>query len=127
VIGLTHQTIKADAPVGQDILQFSSYKVGSGAWTYNVTPAAAFTPTPGARCPFTTGWRDVVRVVGVSPYVEKSVDRSSVKPGEAAVYTLGYAANGGAAAPATVDGYVLRDVLPSAARTLRPRRLRSRW
>jgi uncharacterized repeat protein (TIGR01451 family) len=113
ILLLTYHTINDDVPVGQDIWQFSSYKVGANPWTYNVSEAAATTPTPGARFPYTTGWRDLVRVVGVQPYVEKSVDRSSVRVGDPAVYTIGYAANGGAAAPETVDGFVVTDTLPA--------------
>ncbi|WP_052665041.1 DUF7507 domain-containing protein [Nitriliruptor alkaliphilus] len=110
IVMRTYPTIKADAPVGQDIWQFSSYRLGTNAWNYNTTQV--ITPTPGARYPHTNAWRDVVRVAGVEPYLEKSVDRAVVQVGEPFVYTIGYAANGDAAAPETVDGFTIVDMLP---------------
>jgi uncharacterized repeat protein (TIGR01451 family) len=101
--------INNDTAPGTDVWQTSSLKIGSGAWQIG---SAQITATPGAQYPATTASRDVMRVVSVAPYVEKSVDRASVKPGEPAVYTIGYAANGGASAPATVDNFVLTDTLP---------------
>lgn len=112
ILLLTFATINDDVPVGQDIWQFSSFKVGANPWTYNEGPAEEITPTPSARFPYTTRFRDLVRVVGVQPYVEKDVDRSTVRVGDPAVFTLRYAANGGAAAPPTVDDFVLTDTLP---------------
>lgn len=109
IVMLTYATIKPTAPVGQDIWQFSSYKIGASWWYIYANP---ITSTPGVRYPYTTGFRDVVRVAGVAPYVEKSVDRAAVQVGEAAVYTIGYAANGGSAAPATVDNFGITDTLP---------------
>lgn len=122
ILLLTHFTINDNVPVGQDIWQFSSFKVGTDQWMYgesrgpagNLVPATGITDTPNARYPYTTAWRDLVRVVGVQPYVEKSVDRSSVRVGDPAVYTLSYAANGGASAPETVDDFVITDTLPAA-------------
>lgn len=112
VIMLTYQTIKANAPVGQDIWQFSSYKIGAAGWGYTNAANWAVTSTPGARYPYTTAFRDLVRVTGVQPYLEKRVDRAAVAIGDPAFYTIGYAANGGSAAPPTVDNFVITDTLP---------------
>jgi fimbrial isopeptide formation D2 family protein/uncharacterized repeat protein (TIGR01451 family)/LPXTG-motif cell wall-anchored protein len=112
ILMLTDQTINLGVAAGQDIWQFSSYRVGTNPWTYNVSENAAITPTPNARFPYTTAWRDIVRVVTVQPFVKKAVDQTSVRVGEPANYTLTYSANGGAAAPKTVDDYVLTDTLP---------------
>ena len=101
--------IKADAPVGADVWALNSYRVGNAAWAVDST---AITPTPGALYSSTTPSRDILRIINVSPHVEKSVDRSQVLVGENAVFSINYSANGGTAAPETVDGFGLRDVLP---------------
>jgi uncharacterized repeat protein (TIGR01451 family) len=114
LIGSDYTTVKPDAPIGQDIWQFSSYKVGSGVWNNDSTDPInrTATPTPGTRYAYTSMYRDVLRVVGLTPALQKSVDRASVKVGAPATYTLNYSANGGAAAPPTTDGLVITDTLP---------------
>jgi uncharacterized repeat protein (TIGR01451 family) len=108
-----YSQINEDAPVGSDVWTVNSYRIGEDAeWKKE---AEALTATPGSLYDTTTASRDILRVVSVSPYIQKSVDRSSVKPGETVVYTLQYSANGGTAAPETVDDYVIRDTLPAGA------------
>lgn len=112
ITAIVFQTIKPNVPAGTDIWSFFSgiEDVPLNNW-WNA--AGAITPTPGSRYPFTTGFRDVVRIVTATPSIAKSADRSVVSPGDPAVYTLTYSANGAGAIPATVDGYQLVDTLPA--------------
>jgi uncharacterized repeat protein (TIGR01451 family)/LPXTG-motif cell wall-anchored protein len=103
-------TIREDAPNGTDIWTLGSFRVGTGSWTEATGPV---TRTPDARYPFTTAGRDLLRVVRLTPFVQKTVDRSAVKPGDIATFTVAYSANGGEAAPETIDDYVLTDTLPA--------------
>ncbi|MEN2738500.1 hypothetical protein ABCS02_11980 [Microbacterium sp. X-17] len=106
------QTIKPTTPAGTDVWSFFSgiEDVPLNNW-WNA--AGPITNTPGSRYPYTTGFRDVLRIVSATPAIAKSVDRSVVTPGAPAVYTLTYSANGAGAIPATVDGYQLVDTLPA--------------
>ncbi|WP_430869121.1 DUF7507 domain-containing protein [Demequina aurantiaca] len=106
------QMIQDDAPVGMDVWQFSSYFIGGTGWLPTDASTASTTPTPDARYPHTNGYRDVLRVVGLTPNIEKSVDNTVLALGTAATFTLTYSANG-AAAPATVDGYEIVDTMPA--------------
>jgi len=112
VTAVVTQIIKPDVPAGTDVWSFFSgvVDIPSNNW-WNGT--GCITPTAGSRYPCTTGFRDVLRIVTATPSVTKSVDRSVVSPGQPAVYTLGYSANGAGAIPATVDGYQLVDTLPA--------------
>lgn len=111
------QKIKSSAAVGQDIWSWGSYKL-NGTWaTPNrsldpATKPANGTLTPGARYPFATAGRDVLRIIGSSPVVEKEVAQREAGPGTQVDYTLRYGltADAGAGAPATV---VLVDSLPA--------------
>lgn len=98
------------APAGTDIWKFDSFKVGAQPWAHD--SANLISPAPGLRYSGVNAFRDVVRIVSVAPFLQKSSDRSSVRPGEAAAFTLTYAANGGPGRPLTVDGYVITDTLP---------------
>jgi uncharacterized repeat protein (TIGR01451 family)/fimbrial isopeptide formation D2 family protein len=103
--------VQANAPIGQDIWEFGSY-LRNGTW---VTPADAppgITPTPGERYPYTNGRRDVLWVVLANPTIRKASAQNTVTPGVPAGFTLQYAATGTGTVPATVDDYVIRDVLP---------------
>ncbi len=105
-----------DAPVGQDIWEFGEV-AHNGVWQTanrstdpddrNNGPA-----TPDDRYPFIGTGRDVLYVIGVSPAVSKSVDHTTLTPGDPATFTLNYSANGTGAIPPTVDAYQLVDVLP---------------
>lgn len=109
----TFIAVKDGVPAGQDVWEFGSAKMGGTAvWNYSTARHAVSVDTPGARFPYTSPWRDIVRVVALDPYVEKSVDRASVKPGVPATFTVGYAANGGSAAPPTADDFTITDTLP---------------
>ncbi|WP_089878480.1 MULTISPECIES: DUF7927 domain-containing protein [unclassified Leifsonia] len=112
VTAVVYQKINANVPAGTDIWSFFSgvVDVPLNNW-WNGT--GCITPTAGSRYPCTTGFRDVLRVVTATPAVAKSADRSVVSPGDPAVYTLTYSANGAGAIPATVDGYQLVDTLPA--------------
>ncbi|WP_261166461.1 DUF11 domain-containing protein [Microbacterium sp. Marseille-Q6965] len=110
--------IKPTAPVGTDVWEWGAAYV-NGAWQY---PARSMNPaeptrwgplTPGKRYPYAESGRDVLYVIGVTPAVTKSVDRSSVKPGVPATYTLTYSANGTGAIDPTVDDFGLVDTLPA--------------
>ncbi|WP_309128921.1 hypothetical protein [Microbacterium sp.] len=100
--------INDDVRVGQDIWMFGSVMSG-GSWTRENVQLGA---TPDARYPRTNGRRDILRITTATPAIQKSVDRSIVKPGEPANFTLTYSANGAGAIPETMDDYVITDTLP---------------
>lgn len=101
--------IHSDVTTGQDIWEWNLYKEGA-TWSHKT---AAVTNTPGARYASTTQSRDILRIVGLTPSVAKSVDQSTLRVGDAATYTLTYTASGGSGSVATVDGFQLVDTLPA--------------
>ncbi|WIB76986.1 DUF11 domain-containing protein [Curtobacterium sp. MCPF17_002] len=104
-------TIKTDTPIGQDVWMFGSVNV-NGVWT-GPSADGVITPTPGTRYVNTNGRRDILRTIFATPSIQKTADRSVVKPGEPANFTLTYAANGAGAIPDTVNGYQIVDTLPA--------------
>lgn len=107
--------IEDDVPVGQDVWMFGSVlNPATGVWEGPGEPwnSADIKQTPGARYPFTNGRRDILRIISATPSIQKSSDRSIVKPGEPATFTLTYSANGAGAIPDTVDDYTIVDTLP---------------
>ena len=101
VVLRVNQTIQADAPVGQDIWSWGA-GIRDGAWVYygrSVDGGERLAPVPGGRYPYTTHGRDVLHVVFAVPAVRKAADRSVVKPGEPANFTLTYSANGAGPSP----------------------------
>ncbi len=105
--------LKDDAPIGQNVWQFGNW-ARDGVWTASMANGGGtrFDDTTGARYPYTTEYRDILRVISATPFVQKVADRDSVKPGEPANFTLRYSANGAGAIPPSVDGYRLVDTLP---------------
>ncbi|MFF2354183.1 hypothetical protein ACFVVL_30985 [Kitasatospora sp. NPDC058115] len=101
--------IKDGVPAGTDVWTWGQYRQG-GTWFANPW---ALINTPDARYPSTTGSRDILRIVAVTPSIAKSSDRTVVKPGEPATFTLTYSANGGNSVPPAVDGYRIVDTLPA--------------
>ncbi|THJ07458.1 DUF11 domain-containing protein, partial [Nocardioides sp.] len=110
-----HVRIRDDVPVGQDVWMFGSVLSGNGVWS---GPESTYvvTPTENARYPHTNGRRDILRIVTARPYLQKSSATATVTPGVPAEFTLTYSATGSGIIPATVDGYVIRDVLPLGMR-----------
>ncbi|GAA1993105.1 hypothetical protein GCM10009718_33460 [Isoptericola halotolerans] len=111
------QTVNDDVAVGQDIWMFGEV-ARNGTWVNvnrGTTPddAGGSLLTPDARYPFTANGRDIVRIVGITPAVSKTVDRAVVQPGEPASFTLTYSANGTGPVEETVDGFELVDTLPA--------------
>ncbi len=115
------QRLLPSAQVGQDVWTWGSYinpSSATNAWVNaarsrsasDAGPSAAL--TPDARYPFAQSGRDIVRIVGVTPDVAKSVLPTTVDPGGQATYTLSYSANGTGAVAPTVDDYQLVDTLP---------------
>ncbi|TDO67496.1 putative repeat protein (TIGR01451 family)/fimbrial isopeptide formation D2 family protein [Kribbella sp. VKM Ac-2571] len=114
------QTIKANAPIGQDVWTWGSslrWNPGAGRSEWidhgrDTAPGAAaeITPVPGGRYPYTTGARDVLHVVGPVPSVTKTATPQVVEPGTPFTYTLRYRAD--YSRPA-VNGFVLTDTLPA--------------
>ncbi|KRD40615.1 hypothetical protein ASE27_19540 [Oerskovia sp. Root918] len=122
VVLQTLQQVKPDAPVGANVWTWGAYisaTSATNAWVYpnrsaNVADAPVNgVPTPGARYAYAAGGRDILRVIGVTPNVEKSVTPTTIDPGGQATYTLNYSANGTGAVAPTVDGYQLVDTLPA--------------
>lgn len=113
----TLQRVRDSVPVGQDVWEWAAYRNAStGAWVHpnraGSTPPANATATPDARYAYSSAGRDVLRVVGVVPVVEKSVSPTRVDPGATATFTLEYSAEGSGAIAPSVDDYELVDVLP---------------
>lgn len=104
-------TIDDDVPVGQDVWMFGS-ALREGTWT-RTEAKSEITPTPGARYPNTNGRRDIVRIIGAEPFIQKSSAQATVTPGVPSEFTLTYSANGAGAIPDTVDGYEIVDTLPA--------------
>ncbi len=105
-------------------MELGSYINPSSATNAWANPARSTSPadagpsatlTPDARYPYAVGGRDIVRIVGVTPDVAKSVLPTTVDPGGQATYTLSYSANGTGAVAPTVDDYQLVDTLPLGA------------
>ncbi|WP_277515198.1 DUF7507 domain-containing protein [Cellulosimicrobium cellulans] len=118
------QRLLPSAQVGQDVWTWGSYINPSSATNAWVNPARSTSAsdagqsaalTPDARYPFAQSGRDIVRIVGVTPDVAKSVLPTTVDPGGQATYTLSYSANGTGAVAPTVDDYQLEDTLPLGA------------
>jgi uncharacterized repeat protein (TIGR01451 family) len=110
------QRIKSNAATGQDIWSWGSFK-HNGTW---FTPNRSLDPstrppsgtlTPGARYPYAAGGRDVLRIIGSAPVVQKEVAQKEAGPGTTVDYTLRYGLTADASgdAPAQV---VLVDTLP---------------
>lgn len=109
------QTIKPTTPVGTDVWNWGSYKV-NGTWN---SPARSLNPadrpsfgtaTPGARYPFAAAGRDVLRIIGSTPVVEKEVVQKEAGPGTVVDYVVRYGLSStSAGAPAQV---VVVDTLP---------------
>jgi uncharacterized repeat protein (TIGR01451 family) len=111
---MVHFTVNPSTPVGTDVWEFGEV-AHNGVWvrpSRTLDPADGPVPTSGKRYPYVGSGRDVLYVIGAIPAVSKSVDRSTLKPGVPATYTLSYSANGTGAIPPTVDDYQLVDTLP---------------
>lgn len=109
------QTIQDDAPSGMDVWQFSSRWVGGNLPQSGWAPTSddgVINPVANARYPHTNGTRDILRVVALTPFIEKSAETTTLTIGSPVTFTLDYSANGGASAPATVDDYTIVDTLP---------------
>ncbi|MFF5625111.1 SpaA isopeptide-forming pilin-related protein [Microbacterium sp. LWH10-1.2] len=110
------QTIKASTPVGMDVWSWGSYKL-DGTWnspnrSLNVADKpASGTATPGARYPYAAAGRDVLRIIGSTPLLEKEVVQKEAGPGSVVDYVLRYGlySPAGTGNPAQV---VVVDTLP---------------
>lgn len=108
-------TIKPGVAVPQDIWTWTSYRIGTYWYHENRETAASQRPpggtaTPGLRYPFTGPGRDVLRVVGARPVIDKVVGQPETIPGATVDYTLKYRAE--AVANTVLPEYTLVDVLP---------------
>lgn len=114
--------IDEDVEVGQDVWMWSAYLSpnagSSNQWIYTSRSnnpsdiSLVGTATPGTRYPFTGQHRDILRVLGLTPDVSKSVTPVVVDPGGTATYSLVYSADGLGAVEPEVDGYTIVDTLP---------------
>src|SRR5690606_14473156 len=118
------QRVKETTPVGRDVWTWGAYinaVNASNVWVHpNRSSDTADMPlngtaTPGSRYAYAAGGRDVLRVIGVTPDVTKSVLPITVDPSGEATYTLTYPANGTGAVAPTVDDYAFVDPRPAAA------------
>lgn len=115
-----NQKISSSVSVGQDIWSWGSYRNGAaGNWlngtsrSYDVAQMpGSGTATPGARYPFASGGRDVLRIIGSIPVVEKDVAQKEAGPGSEVDYTLRYGLSGDSGASGSTGQIVLVDKLP---------------
>ena len=113
----TYTTIKPNVAVGQDIWVWTSYKFGSNAWADpHRSMAAADVPlqgtvTPKSRYPYTSGGRDVLRIVAGRPSLTKTVDQKTTMPGATVNFTLKYRVD--APVNTVVNDVDLTDVMPA--------------
>lgn len=110
---LAYTKLNDNLRIGQDVWMFGS-ALRSGQWVGIGEPwlSSPAQETPNARYPFTNGRRDILRTIFATPHITKAGDRSVVRAGEPAAFTLTYSANGSGAIPATVDNYRIVDTLP---------------
>ncbi|WP_285725815.1 isopeptide-forming domain-containing fimbrial protein [Psychromicrobium xiongbiense] len=111
-----HATVNSNVATGQDVWTFGSERTGGSSWVDpgRDTNGSGFTPTPNAQYPYTTGTRDIFRVVAAVGNIAKSASPSTLKGGDQVTYTLTYsAARYGAPAGTTLDGVVITDTLPT--------------
>ncbi|WP_407320272.1 hypothetical protein UQW22_07420 [Isoptericola halotolerans] len=118
---LVSQVVSDDAAAGQDIWTWSAYRnTWNGEWVYNnrtMSPGDAPNTgarTPGTRYPYSGSGRDILRISTVTPQVDKTVEPTVVDAGGTATFTVNYTAEGTDVAE-TVDGYIVRDVMPLGA------------
>lgn len=112
----TMTTIKPTAPIGKDIYTWTSFRADTTWFHPDRTMLAADKPAngvltgPGARYPYTGGGRDVLRVVGAKPVIDKSVGSAESIPGATVGYSVKYRAE--SPSNAVLPEYTLVDVLP---------------
>ena len=107
-------TIHDDVEVGQDIWMFGWLRTGDTWSTYpDEMPPGTGVYTEDARYPFTANGRDILRIVGLMPTLQKSTSTQVITPGEPAEFQLDYAAEGSGAVSSVVDGYTIVDTLPA--------------
>lgn len=117
-------TLKSTTQIGQDVWEWGSYAMtrdndtfSSDEWsnpgrsTIADDVPAAGTLTPDLRYAFAAAGRDVLRTVGSTPVVSKTVSPASALPGDLVTYTLDYSADSHAAITDR-DGFTLVDTLP---------------
>lgn len=98
---VVNQTIKANAPVGQDVWEWGATLQGwrpGAPWIYparDTDGTSQITPVPGSRYRYTTGARDVLHISGPTPIISKSANPRIVTPGVPATFTLRYQMQGG--------------------------------
>lgn len=100
--------IHSDVATGQDIWVWHSFMEGT-SWSRLTTPV---TNIPGARYPYTTKSRDVLRIIAATPAISKVADKGPIRLGDEVTFTLTYSANGSTAIAPTVDNYKIVDTLP---------------
>lgn len=119
------QAINPDTPIGTDIWTWTStLDNGHDEWkwtdsnrrayhrTANPSDVPAYgTTTPDLRYAYAAPGRDVLRVVGSEPLVEKTVAQNEYAPGQEVEYTVRYGLESNLAEPAP-DQVVVEDTLP---------------
>lgn len=120
------QTIRPDTPVGTDIWTWShALEEGRNNWSWeapnsirtydrSLDPSLVKpygTLTEGLQYPFAGPGRDVLRVVGSSPLVDKEVEFKEYGPGQEVTYTVTYGLESNMANP-NPDQVILTDTLP---------------
>ncbi|WP_291279739.1 SpaA isopeptide-forming pilin-related protein [Galactobacter sp.] len=112
------QKIKSTVSTGQDIWSWGSYQL-NGTWNHpnrslNVTDKPnSGTATPGARYPYAAAGRDVLRIIGSTPVVEKEVLQKEAGPGATVDYAVRYGLTADAGATGAVGTVVVTDTLPA--------------
>lgn len=112
----TRVTIKPGAAIGQDIYTWTSYRLGA-TWTHPHrtlnpadVPGGGSVLSAGSRYAYVGGGRDVLRVVGAQPVIDKVAGQTDSLPGATIGYTIRYRAE--SIATVQLPQYTLVDVLP---------------
>ena len=120
------QQIKPDVPIGTEVWTWTrTLEEGSYNWAWgtprtnevyhrtdnpNHTPSYG-TGTPDARYAYAAPGRDVLRVVGSEPLVDKEVEKKEYGPGQEVDYHVSFGLESNLADPAP-DSVVVTDTLP---------------
>lgn len=114
----TYTQIKPDAPIGQDVWTWTSYRVNqNGNWfnPHRTLDVADVPPpgtlTPDSRYPYAAAGRDVLRIIAGQPQIDKQIDQPVTMPGATVNFTLTYRVE--APVDSTVDDVAITDVLPN--------------
>lgn len=80
--------IASTATAADAVWTLGSVTDRSGAWQTASEVTTSVTPTPGLAYGSTNALRDVMRLIGTRPYVDKTVDHPDVRAGDIVTYSV---------------------------------------